>query len=270
MLGKPQSPPRRVPVYDGSIYFADLLPQSADHWQDEFKRQLDLGLALGHRGFKIKIGRGNKWMPREEGDARDIAVVRLIRAHAGKDALVGVDANNGYDLAGAKRFVEQTADCQLAFTEEMFPEDVEQCGALKQCFADHKLATLLADGETQHELSAFEPFIATKTIDILQADMNRFGMEGILREAAMARPQGIRIAPHNWSSLMGFYQQLHVGAIIDNFYRAEHDPLTCDYLIADGYKIADGQASVPDAPGFGLKIDEARFAAQAKIRFELA
>jgi L-alanine-DL-glutamate epimerase-like enolase superfamily enzyme len=209
-------------------------------------------------------------MPRAQGDARDIAVVRLIRAHAGKDIMLAVDANNGYDLAGAKRFVEQTADCNLAFTEEMFPEDVEQCRALKQYFTDLKLSTLLADGETQHELSPFEPFIASKTIDILQADMNRFGMERILREAAMARPQNIRIAPHNWGSLMGFYQQLHVGAIIDNFYRAEHDPLACDYLIADGYKIADGYASVPDAPGFGLEIDEARFAKEAKIRFELA
>ena len=28
--------PERVPVYDGSIYFADLLPQYADRWRDRF------------------------------------------------------------------------------------------------------------------------------------------------------------------------------------------------------------------------------------------
>jgi L-alanine-DL-glutamate epimerase-like enolase superfamily enzyme len=97
----------RVPVYDGSIYFADLLPQYADRWQHRFREEIDLGLKLGHRAFKIKLGRGFKWMPRAEGDQRDVEVVKLIRQHAGPDILLGVDANNGYDLAGAKRLLEQ-------------------------------------------------------------------------------------------------------------------------------------------------------------------
>ena len=75
----PASGARKVPVYDGSIYFADLLPQYANAWEDRFKREIDMGLELGHRAFKIKIGRGAKWMPRDEGDARDVAIVKLIR-----------------------------------------------------------------------------------------------------------------------------------------------------------------------------------------------
>jgi L-alanine-DL-glutamate epimerase-like enolase superfamily enzyme len=267
--GKSGNEPRRVRVYDGSIYFADLLPQYADNWQDEFKREIDLGLALGHRGFKIKIGRGAKWMPRDEGDARDVAVVKTIRQHAGKDVLLGVDANNGYDLAGAKRFIESIGDANLAFTEEMFPEEVEQCLAYKQFLRERKLDTLLADGETQKSLEVFEPFIKAQAIDVLQGDMNHFGIEGIMQEAAMGRPQGVKVAPHNWGSLMGFYQELQVGCAIENFYAAEHDPLTSDYLIAEGVKIADGYATVPQSPGFGLRIDEARFASAAKIRFEM-
>lgn len=46
-------------------------------------------------------------MKQEQGDARNIEVVRLIREHIGKDVLLGVDANNGYNLAGAKRFWPQ-------------------------------------------------------------------------------------------------------------------------------------------------------------------
>ena len=34
------------------------------------------------------------------------------------------------------------------------------------------------------------------------------------------------VAPHNWGSLVGYYMQLHVGRAIENFYRAEHDPLS--------------------------------------------
>ena len=52
--------PQRVPVYDGSIYFADLLPQYAEHPMDRFKEEIDNGFNAGHRAFKVKIGRGSR------------------------------------------------------------------------------------------------------------------------------------------------------------------------------------------------------------------
>lgn len=274
VLGKPVfellggGGPERVPVYDGSIYFADLLPQYAPRWKDRFREEIDVGLRSGHLAFKIKIGRGAKWMDRAEGDARDVEVVRVIREHAGRDVILGVDANNGYDLAGTKQALAQIGPLGIAFVEEMFPEEVDQCLDLKQFMAGRGWSTLLADGETQADLDVFKPFIQAKAIDVLQADMNRFGFEGILTEAAWAKPQGILVGPHNWGSLVGFYMQLHVGRAIGNFYRAEHDPLSNNLLIADGYHIQDGTSSVPDAPGFGLSINEEEFG-RAKINFDL-
>jgi L-alanine-DL-glutamate epimerase-like enolase superfamily enzyme len=274
LLGKPvyallgASEPKSVPVYDGSIYFADLLPQYASRWQDRFREEIDMGLQRGHRAFKIKIGRGNKWMNRNEGDRRDVEVVKTIRQHAGEDVILGVDANNGYDLEGAKRFLKETSECKLAFIEEPFPEQVAQCLELKQYMADQGWGTYLADGEGQHELDAYKPFVEARALDILQGDMNEFGIEGILAEAAMARPQGIQIAPHNWGSLLGFIQQVHVGQVVPNFYRAEQDPLTSDLLITDGYTVRDGVCTTPDAPGFGLGINEDKFS-RVKVNFDL-
>jgi L-alanine-DL-glutamate epimerase-like enolase superfamily enzyme len=65
---------------------------------------------------------------------------------------------------------------------------------------------------------------------------------------------------------VGFYLGLHVGRAITNFYMAEHDPLSNDVLIADGYAIKDGTSSVPDTPGFGLRIDEEKFASSDAVR----
>jgi L-alanine-DL-glutamate epimerase-like enolase superfamily enzyme len=262
--------PQRVPVYDGSIYFADLLPQYADKWQDRFREEIDMGLKIGHRAFKIKIGRGAKWMARAEGDARDVEVVKLIRKHAGKDVLLMVDANNGYDLAGAKRFLERAGDENLAFVEELFPEVVDECLELKRFIKDRGWSTLLADGETQGNLEVFKPFLKAKAIDVYQADMNRFGFEGILTEAAWAKEAGAVVAPHNWGSLVGYYMQLHVGRAVTNFYRAEHDPLTTPVLVAEGYDRKDGTTTVPEAPGFGLRIDEKAFAREVTVRFDLS
>jgi L-alanine-DL-glutamate epimerase-like enolase superfamily enzyme len=261
--------PERVPVYDGSIYFADLLPQYADKWQDRFREEIDMGLKIGHRAFKIKVGRGFKWMKRDEGDARDVEVVKLIRKHAGKDVILCVDANNGYDLAGAKRFLEKVGGENLAFVEELFPEVVEECLELKRFIKDNGWSTYLADGETQSNLDVFKPFLKAKAIDVYQADMNRFGFEGILTEAAWAKEAGALVAPHNWGSLVGYYMQLHVGRAVTNLYRAEHDPLSTEVLIADGYERKDGASTVPAAPGFGLSIDEKKFASDVKVRFEL-
>lgn len=259
----------KVPAYDGSIYFADLLPQYADRWADRFRDEIDLGLKLGHRGFKIKVGRGFKWMPRQEGDRRDVEVVKLIRKHAGPDVLLGIDANNGYDLAGAKWMLDELGHENLAFAEELFPETVEQCLELKAFIRERGWRTLVADGETQHELAAYLPFMTAQAIDVFQGDMNHFGLDGILAEADMASAHGGRIAPHNWGSLIGFYMELHVGRAVSNFYRAEHDPLTSNVIVAEGYQIKDGVVTVPDSPGFGLSIDEAAFAREAEIRFDL-
>lgn len=261
--------PEKVPVYDGSIYFSDLLPENGLEPFDCFKREIDMGLAAGHRAFKVKIGRGAKWMPLEEGYARDVQVLRAIRRHAGPEILIGVDANNGYDLIRTKRLLADLPDYRFAFLEEMFPEQIDQCLDLKQFISQRGFKTLIADGETQQSLDAYKPFIAAKAIDVLQGDMNHFGLEGIMIEAAWCQEQGLVVGPHNWGSLVGFYMQLHIGRAITNLYRAEHDPLATEVLIADGYKIQDGYCRAPEAPGFGLRINEDRFRTRARVNFDL-
>jgi L-alanine-DL-glutamate epimerase-like enolase superfamily enzyme len=261
--------PERVGVYDGSIYFADLLPQYAGKWRDRFREEIDMGLKAGHRGFKVKVGRGSKWMERAAGDQRDIEVLRVIRKHAGPGVLIGIDANNGYDLAGAKRLLGEVGGLDIAFAEEMFPETVEHCLAFQAFLRARKLKTLLADGESHRGPETFKPFVKARAIDVLQGDMRRFGFEGILAEARMAAHEGLRVAPHNWGSLIGYYMQLQIGRAITNFYRAEHDPVATPVIVADGYTRKEGIATVPDTPGCGLAIDEQAFAKEAKVIYDL-
>lgn len=262
--------PERVPAYDGSIYFADLIPEHAGAWKDRFRYEMDLGRERGHTAFKVKIGRGAKWMPAEQGFERDKAVLGVIRDCAGPNAVIGVDANNGYDLARTKRLLTEMPDLNLAFVEEMFPEDIAQDLELKAFLREQRLGALVCDGETQDSLEPLRPLMDVGAVDVYQADMRRFGIEGILTEAAWAEEAGLKVAPHNWGSLVGYLMILHIGRAIPNFYMAEHDPLDTDLLIADGYGLEDGLAIVPDAPGFGLALDETRFAAEVTPRFDLA
>jgi len=261
--------PGKVPVYDGSIYFADLLPDHASKWKDRFREEIDMGLKAGHKAFKVKIGRGAKWMERKAGDQRDTEVLKVIRTHGGKDLIIGIDANNGYDLAGTKQLFEKIGGLDIAFAEEMFPETVEHCLDFKAFLRNNKLETLVADGESHKEATTFKPFVKARAIEILQGDMKRFGFEGILEESAMASEQNLLVAPHNWGSLVGYYMQVQVGRAIPNFYRAEHDPLSTPILIDEGYSRKDGLATVPDSPGCGLTINEKVFEKQAKVFYDL-
>ena len=54
---------------------------------------------------------------------------------------------DGYDLDGAKRFLERAGGLKLAFVEELFDEQVEQCLELKRFMSGHGCQTLLADGD---------------------------------------------------------------------------------------------------------------------------
>ncbi len=261
--------PGRVPVYDGSVYFSELVPQYAARGLDRLKDEVDLGLAMGHRGFKAKVGRGYHWMLAEEGFARDLEAIRVIRRHAGPDILLGTDSNVGYDFDRTKRFLAELGDCNLAFVEEMFPMSVERYVELKAFIRERGWKTMTAAGEDQRRPADMKRWVEAKAVDILQGDMNQFGFEDVMAEADLGRPAGAMVAPHNWGSLLGFYLQLHAARAIPNFFRAEHDPLSCPALIAEGYAIRDGYASVPAAPGLGLKLDDARLPDHARPYFDL-
>ncbi len=255
----------KVPAYDGSIYFSDLMDEYRANYPDRFREEIDMGLESGFRAFKIKVGRGHKWMDRKEGDARDIEVLNIIRNHAGMDIQIGIDANDGHNLASTKHLLESLPNFNFAFIEEMFPEEIYQYLELKEFISELGYSTYIADGESQSSPVGLKPFIDARAIDVLQGDMNTYGIEGILMEAEWARSQNLKIAPHNWGSLFGYYLQLHIGKAIENFYMAECDPLKSDVLIAEGYRIEDGFVTVPDSPGFGLVIDDDKLSSSPDI-----
>lgn len=70
-------------------------------------------LDLGYRVLKVKIG---------EDLAVDLKRLRKLRAAVGSNIVIRVDANQGYDLDGARRLLEETADLDI----EMFEQPLEK------------------------------------------------------------------------------------------------------------------------------------------------
>jgi len=260
-LGKPAwsllggQGPEWVEVYDGSLYFADLLPEYEDRGIDRILEEIDMGLEAGHRAFKIKVGRGHKWMPPKDGFRRDVEVARAIRRRVGPEIRLMVDANNGMDLEQAIRFIDE-ADARLTFVEEMFPEEVEADLKLKEHLRAHHPGTLVADGESAREVEHFAPFLEAKALDVLQPDIRAFGLsrQWALSRAVEAAGSTARLAPHNWGSFLGLYMNAILGRGVPNFLMAEQDTSASDLFETSAFTFREGRLRVPDVPGCGLAL----------------
>lgn len=258
MAGNTADPPRRIPCYDTSLYFDDLHLSATADAAALLAAETSEGYDRGHRHFKIKVGRGARHLPLEEGTVRDIAVICAVRAAAGSDATLMIDANNGYNLNLTKRVLAETADCNLFWLEEAFHEDAELYRDLKAWMADQGLSVLIADGEGQASPSLLD-WARDGIVDVVQYDIFGYGFTPWLALGRQLDAWGVRAAPHHYGRHLGNYVSAHLAGAIDGFTFVEWDEATTPGVDTTAYHIEEGCVILPDAPGFGLDLDEARF-----------
>ena len=254
----PPPDPCRVPCYDTSLYFDDLHLASDEEAAALIAAEARDGFERGHRNFKIKVGRGARHMPSEAGTRRDIAIIRAVREAAGPEAALLLDANNGWNLNLTKRVLDETADCRVFWMEEAFHEDPVLYRDLKQWLAARGLPVLIADGEGQASPTLLD-WARDGLVDVIQYDIFGHGFTRWLKTGRTLDAWGTRTAPHHYGGHIGNYAACHLAGAIENFTYVEWDEATTPGLDAPGYSVGDGRVSVPDAPGFGLVLDEAAF-----------
>ena len=258
MTGAAVQEPLRVPCYDTSLYFDDLHVRSRQAAAELIASEAREGYERGHRAFKIKVGRGARHMPLEEGTQRDIAVVRAVRAAVGSNVPIMLDANNGYNLNLAKHVLAETADCGIFWLEEAFHEDDVLYRDLRAWLAEQGLPTLIADGEGQADLRLVR-WASEGLIDVIQYDIFSYGMTRWLALGRELDGMGVRSAPHHYGGHYGNYAAGHLAGAIRGFTYAEWDEATIEGLDTSGYAVHEGFVLLPSAPGFGLALDEAVF-----------
>ena len=260
MKGHAVAAPYRVPCYDTSLYFDDLHLPSTEAAAELLAAEAREGLAAGHRAFKIKVGRGARHMAVEAGTQRDIAIVRAVREAVGPTCPIMLDANNGYTLNLAKRVLAETAECAVVWLEEAFHEDRVLYEDLRAWLADQGLAVLIADGEGQADPRLLD-WARAGVVDVVQYDIFHYGFTGWWQLGGELDRWSVRSAPHHYGGHYGNYAAAHLAGSIQNFTFVEWDEAVTPGLDAANYAVVDGNVHVPDAPGFGLALDEAVFQA---------
>lgn len=252
------SAPFKVRCYDTSLYFDDLHLTDDAEAADLIAGEAHDGYERGHRAFKIKVGRGGRWMPTEAGMRRDIAIVRAVRAAVGPGLPIMLDANNGYTLNLTKRMLAETAECDPFWMEEPFHEDARLYEALREWLVAEKRSVLIADGEGDASAHVME-WAHEGLIDVVQYDVFTHSFSRWLATGKTLDQWGRRSAPHHYGALYGNYVAGHLAAAIAGFTFAEWDDAIAPGLDTSAYRLDEGWVTLPEAPGFGLTLDEGLF-----------
>ncbi len=227
----------QIPVYATALY------------PEEPAEVVKKALAFKQRGFraaKIKVGLHL---------ARDIEIVRAVRAGVGKDFTLMTDANQGYTLKVALKAAEAFAACGAAFLEEpLFVEDIAGHASLKA-----RGNMPIALGENLHTRYAFENFIVRRAVDVLQPDVARAGgISEVVQIAALAASHGLSVSFHTWGDAVALAASLHLAVALKNSGIMELDctenPLRGE-LLKESIEARDGFMQPPKGPGLGIELD---------------
>lgn len=243
-----------VDCYDGAIYMNDISPDGFPGGIERIIEDCRYDYyELGFRKFKIKVGRGGKWMECEEGLKRDIEVVRAIHKEF-PDVPLLVDANDMFTVDTAIRFMDAVADCGIYWIEEPFPESIEGFTVLREFLSKKSPTTLIADGEAAVCLPLLIALAERGLIDVFLMDTEGYGFTNWRVMMKNVAALGIKASPHNWGCKLKTLYSSHLAAAFSEIPTIEGVPDITEGIDFGDYRMTNGMMTVPDKPGFGMEI----------------
>ena len=243
-----------VSCYDGAIYFDDLQPSENPRGIDAVLENCAADYTLGYRAFKLKIGRGSRWMDAGDGQARDIEVTRAVR-NAYPDCRILVDANNSYSGSHFLSYLDGVVDCDLFWVEEPFVEAEKDLAALRSYLDQAGARTLIADGEgSEADDERLLDLAGRGLIDVIQFNIIDYGLTAWRRIMPLLRGLGVRASPHAWGCPVNTLYAAQVAAGLGNVPTVEGFPGRAGGVDTSGYVLSEGLLTVPDGVGFGMTL----------------
>ncbi|HEU0120417.1 MAG TPA: enolase C-terminal domain-like protein [Bryobacteraceae bacterium] len=244
LLGGPTR--KQVEVY-GSCLGHSVEPERMRKTAAEFKRQ-----GFRHQKWFMPLGPGDG----AAGLQKNVDMVRHLREAVGNDADLMFDAFMGWDLNYAVQWAKQVEQYRPRWIEEAFHVDkLESFAALRRA-----TTVPVATGEHFYGRWEVQHFLRADAITVVQADPEWCGgVSELMKICHIASAYDAQVIPHGHS----IHSALHVVA--------SQSPMTCplvEYLISkmSSYywfekwdpKPVNGKITLPETPGFGIVLDEAK------------
>ena len=244
---------KTVPVYDAMIYMDDVTPAYESGGVDVVLDHCRQDYELGHRSFKIKIGRGRRWMPADQGLQRDIEVTRAIRERFA-DVLLLVDGNNGFTCEGFISYFQAVADCGLYAIEEPFHENRDELRRLREQIERLSPSTKVIEGEAKADVEFLLELGAEGLVDILNLDIEGHGFTRWRTLARRAIDLGLLLSPHTFDLKLKTHYAAHLLAGVGGVSPVEGVIDETEGVDTSGYQVRQGVLDIPSAPGFGMRL----------------
>lgn len=208
-------------------------------------------LAEGYKAFKVKVGHN---------PAVDVANVKAVMESA-PDATVWPDANQGYTLDQALAMARAFEDLGVEVFEQPIPmTDVYGMRKLLQ-----RTSMTIALDEAAMGIPYLIELIRREAVEGIAIKVNKVGGIHYARQMCdLARNAGLRLIGSGlMDAPIGLAASVHLFAAYGIDFPADlNGPqhMSDDYL-ASPYPMDGKRALVPDAPGLGISIDEAKLEA---------
>ncbi|AQQ09818.1 bifunctional D-altronate/D-mannonate dehydratase [Sedimentisphaera cyanobacteriorum] len=245
--------PASTNCYSGMIYFDDLDPEDNPAGIDKVLENCRYDYNFGYRQFKIKIGRGKKWMPEKEGMQRDIDVTNEI-AKAFPYATLLADANDMYTYQDTIEYLKGIGDTELYWMEEPFREEEEGFRKLKKWLKESGKSTFIADGEWGPVQAQLISLAKKGLLDYYLTDIIGLGFSPWRDMMPRLKKMSILASPHAWGSMLKTCYISHLSRGLGNIPTIEGVTCFSDDVDFSGFEIENGKISTPETPGFGLKL----------------
>ncbi len=211
----------------------------------------------GFRAIKLRLGIREENLDPADDPAGPCT--RAVREAVGPDIDLYVDANNGYSPARAIRVGRLLAE---KFNVTCFEEPVAAYHYASMAQVADALDLDVAAGEHEYTRWAFRDLILQGRPDVLNPDVSKMGgLTDALRAATLAEMFDKPISVHNARPTLLTAAHLHFVAAVPLANRPQEHPAR-DRLaelwqfFRNRTTVAEGSATVPDAPGLGLDVDE--------------
>ncbi|MDO9339906.1 MAG: enolase C-terminal domain-like protein [Bacteroidales bacterium] len=251
LLGKKK--PEVQLCYSGMIYFDDLEPADNPAGLNKILEECQYDYNYGYRQFKLKIGRGNKWMEKEKGLQRDIEVTKLVRKNF-PDCDILVDGNNGFTADEFIKYLEGIEGIRLFWIEEPFHETMEDYIKLNSWLKAHNPDLLLADGEARPEEALLRQLGSQKLIDVFLQDISGLGFTKWIKFMPEIKSMGLLASPHAWGLAIKTNYISHLSGAFGSTATIEGVTSTSEDIDLTDYKLKNGKLIPSAKPGFGMDL----------------
>ena len=194
---------------------------------------------------------------------RDMQLLAQVRKAIGPNIELLYDVNNGYTTKTAIRIGKEIETLKVVHYEEPVAQTNYRGYAEVVAAVDIPIAA----GEHEYTRWQFRDLIEQANPAILQPDLVKCaGMTEALKIAALASTHHRLLVPHQTQPTIGQAATLHYTSVFvagDTAQELNHGGMRSDLhtLFKNPLEFREGRLKVPEGPGWGLELDEAKLQA---------